>query len=516
MKREDYRPTELIDFSNEDNKNAMRSALESVKGELGATYNLQIGGEEIKADETFSSINPANTDQIIGHFQKGGEKEAERAIESASEAFKSWSRIPAEKRAEYIFNAADIMRERRMELGSWMVYEVGKSWAEADGDVAETIDFLEFYGQEALRYSGKKEVVPYPGEKPYVEYIPLGVGVIIPPWNFPLAITSGMAIAAIVSGNSVVLKPSSDAPATAYQLVKIMNEVGLPPGVLNYLTGPGVFAGDKLVRHPKTRFISFTGSMEVGMGINKLAAEFQNGQIWIKRVVAEMGGKDAIIVDSEADIEEAAAGVVASAYGYSGQKCSACSRLIVVEDVHEELMKKVVDKTSALTLGNPAENGVFMGPVINESSLKKIEEYVEVGKGEGNLLLGGKRGEGNGYYYVPTIIDDVDRKSRLAQEEIFGPVLSVIKAKDFDDALDIANDTIYGLTGSVYSKNREKLEKASREFHVGNLYFNRKCTGALVGVHPFGGFNMSGTDSKAGGSDYLSLFQQAKLVSEKL
>ena len=516
MNREQYKPTELMDFSDENNIESMQNALDRVKGKLGQTYKLKIGGQEMTTDDTFTSFNPGNIDEVIGHFQKAGEREADMAVEAASEAFKSWSRVSVEERANCLFKASDIMRERRMELAAWMVYEVGKSWAEADGDVAETIDFLEFYGQEALRYSGKKEVVSFSGESPYMEYIPLGVGIIIPPWNFPLAITSGMATAAIVSGNTIVLKPSSDAPATAYQLVSIMEESGLPPGVLNYLTGPGALAGEKLVRHPKTRFISFTGSMEVGLGINKAAAEMVDGQVWIKRVVAEMGGKDAIIVDSEANLEEAAIGVVSSAFGYNGQKCSACSRLIVVEDVHEELMKKVVEKTSALKLGDPTERTNFMGPVVNESSIRKIEEYVEIGKEEGKLLIGGERGEGNGYYYKPTIFDEIDRGARLAQEEIFGPVLAVLKAKDFDDALDIANDTIFGLTGAVFTDNNDKWEKSVREFHVGNLYRNRKCTGALVGVHPFGGFNMSGTDSKAGGADYLLLFQQAKSVSEKL
>ena len=516
MNREQYKPTELIDFSDENNIESMQNALDRVKGKLGQTYSLKLGGQEMTTDDTFTSFNPGNIDEVIGHFQKAGEREADMAVKAASEAFKSWSRVSVEERANCLFKASDIMRERRMELAAWMVYEVGKSWAEADGDVAETIDFLEFYGQEALRYSGRKEVVSFSGESPYMEYIPLGVGIIIPPWNFPLAITSGMATAAIVSGNTIVLKPSSDAPATAYQLVSIMEEAGLPPGVLNYLTGPGALAGEKLVRHPKTRFISFTGSMEVGLGINKAAAEMVDGQVWIKRVVAEMGGKDAIIVDSEANLEEAAIGVVSSAFGYNGQKCSACSRLIVVEDVHEELMKKVVEKTSALKLGDPTERTNFMGPVVNESSIRKIEEYVEIGKEEGELLIGGERGEGNGYYYKPTIFDGIDRGARLAQEEIFGPVLAVLKAKDFDDALDIANDTIFGLTGAVYTDNNDKWEKSVREFHVGNLYRNRKCTGALVGVHPFGGFNMSGTDSKAGGADYLLLFQQAKSVSEKL
>ena len=516
MIREQYRPTDYIDFSDENNVESMLNALSRVKEKLGRTYNLKIGDQEITTEDTFTSFNPGNIDEVIGHFQKAGEREADMAIEAAFEAFKSWSGVSAEERADYLFKASDIMRDRRMELMAWMVYEVGKSWAEADGDVAETIDFLEFYGQEALRYAGRKEVVSFNGESPYMEYIPLGVGVIIPPWNFPFAITSGMATAAIVSGNTIVLKPSSDEPATAYQLVSIMEEVGLPPGVLNFLTGPGALAGEKLVRHPKTRFISFTGSMEVGLGINKAAAEMADGQVWIKRVVAEMGGKDAIIVDSEANLEEAAVGVVTSAFGYNGQKCSACSRLIVVEDVHEKLMKKVIEKTSALSLGDPVDKSNFMGPVINESSMRKIEKYVEIGKKEGELLIGGERGEGNGYYYKPTIFGGIDRRARLAQEEIFGPVLAVIKAKDFDDALDIANDTVFGLTGAVYTDNKDKWEKATREFHVGNLYLNRKCTGALVGVHPFGGFNMSGTDSKAGGADYLLLFQQAKSISVKL
>ncbi|TFB08633.1 aldehyde dehydrogenase family protein, partial [Candidatus Marinimicrobia bacterium MT.SAG.3] len=310
MNREQYKPTELIEFSDENNIESMQNALDRVKGKLGQTYSLKIGGQEMTTDDTFTSFNPGNIDEVIGHFQKAGEREADMAIEAASEAFKSWSRVSVEERADCLFKASDIMRERRMELAAWMVYEVGKSWAEADGDVAETIDFLEFYGQEALRYSGRKEVVSFSGESPYMEYIPLGVGVIIPPWNFPFAITSGMATAAIVSGNTVVLKPSSDAPATAYQLVSIMEEAGLHPGVLNYLTGPGALAGEKLVRHPKTRFISFTGSMEVGLGINKAAAEMVDGQVWIKRIVAEMGGKDAIIVDSETNLEEAAIGVV--------------------------------------------------------------------------------------------------------------------------------------------------------------------------------------------------------------
>jgi len=349
-----------------------------------------------------------------------------------------------------------------------------------------------------------------------LSYIPMGIGLVIPPWNFPLAILVGMTTAAIVSGNSVLVKPSSETPMIAYTFCKIMEETGLPAGVLNFVPGPGSSVGDYLVQHKKTRFIAFTGSKEVGLRINELAAKPQAGQLWIKRVVAEMGGKDSIVVDKEADLDSAADGIVAAAFGFQGQKCSACSRAIVVADVYDEMVKKIKERTDKLVVGSADERDINMGPVASKSAYESILSYIEVGKNEGKLTSGGGAVEGkDGFFIKPTVISDVAPDARISQEEIFGPVLAVIKAKDWTDALDIANNTEFGLTGAVYSKNRAHIEQARRDFHVGNLYLNRKCTGALVGVHPFGGFNMSGTDSKAGGKDYLLLFMQGKSVSER-
>ncbi len=403
-----------------------------------------------------------------------------------------------------------------MEINAWMICEAGKNYAEADADTCEGIDFMEFYAREALRYSKDQPLTPYPGEKNRYFYIPLGAGLAIPPWNFPWAIMVGITIAPIAAGNTMVLKPSSDTPMMAWLFADIMREVGLPDGVLNYFVASGAEAGDYLVEHPKIRFINFTGSMEVGLRINELASKTSEGQIWIKRVVAEMGGKDGLIVDSEANIDDAVAGTVTSAYGFQGQKCSACSRVIVDEKVYDEFVEKLKKAVSEIKIGDPMDN-FRMGPVINERAEESIKAYIEIGKEEGNLLIGGNKVEGkNGYYIEPTVFTDIKEDDRLFQEEVFGPVLSVTKAKDFDDALRLANHTIYGLTGGVYSMNREKLDRAAREFYVGNLYFNRKITGAIVDVQPFGGFNMSGTDSKAGGRDYLQLFLQGKSVSEKI
>ena len=366
-----------------------------------------------------------------------------------------------------------------------------------------------------LRYAAKQPITPYPGEKNELTYIPLGVGAVIPPWNFPFAILVGMSSAAIVTGNTVVLKPSSETPMMGRLYVEIMQEAGLPAGVLNFVPGSGAEVGDTLVAHPKTRFISFTGSMDVGIHINELAAKVQPGQIWLKRVVAEMGGKDSIIVDSETDVDAAVQAVVTSAFGFQGQKCSACSRAIVDKKVYNEFVKKLKIKVDALTVGLAEENAPIT-PVISASAKKGILKYIEIGKKEGKLLNGGSIAPGNGHFIQPTVFADIAPKARLSQEEIFGPVLAVIKAKDFNDALKIGNNTMYGLTGAVLTRNRKKIEQAKKELLIGNLYFNRKCTGALVGVHPFGGFNMSGTDSKAGGRDYLLLFMQAKAMSEKI
>jgi len=408
------------------------------------------------------------------------------------------------------------MRRRIYEVAAWMCFEVSKSWIEAYADAAEAVDFMEFYAREMMRLGGSQPVVPYPGEENELRYVPLGVTVVIPPWNFPLAITTGMTTAAIVTGNTVVLKPASTAPVIAAKLAEILEEAGLPPGVLNYLPGPGRAVGDHMVCHPLTRNIAFTGSMEVGKSIFEKAAKVQPGQIWLKRTILEMGGKDCMVVDETADLDAAAAAVVAAAFGFQGQKCSACSRLIAHRDIYDSLLEKVVDRARMLTIGHTAsQENLFMGGVIDEAAYKSINGYIEIGKKEGRAVLSGSRVPEAGWFIPPTIIADVDRNARIAQEEIFGPVLAVIKARDFDDALDIANGTQFGLTGGLFSNDRSRLERARHEFHVGNLYFNRKCTGALVGVQPFGGFNMSGTDSKAGGSDYLLLFMQGKSITEE-
>ena len=513
----------MIEFKNEPFSNfadpatkaKMAEALSLVKNELGQDYPLVINGERISTEQKITSINPGNLDQVVGTVSKADRTLAAKALHAALDSFESWKRLTPAARAGYLFKAAAIMRRRKFELEAWLCFEAGKNWAEADADVAEAIDFMEFYGREAIRLGGNQPVTLLPGEDNRLTYIPLGVGVVIAPWNFPLAILAGMTTAAVVAGNTVVLKPASTAPVIAFKFMEIMEAAGIPAGVINYLPGSGSEVGDFLVTHPKTRFISFTGSRDVGLRINELAARHQPGQIWLKRVVAEMGGKDGVVVDADASLEDAADGITASAFGFQGQKCSAGSRAIVHKDVYDKVVELVVERVRKLQVG-PAEENFPAGPVIDAAAHKKILEYIEIGKQEGKLEIGGLKAEGNGYYIQPTVFSGIAPEARLAQEEIFGPVLAMIKAESFEHALDIFNNTEYGLTGSLYSSNREKIERARYEMHCGNLYFNRKCTGALVGVHPFGGFNMSGTDSKAGGRDYLLLFSQAKSVSEKL
>jgi 1-pyrroline-5-carboxylate dehydrogenase len=438
-------------------------------------------------------------------------------MDTAVAAFEKWRDTPSSRRALVLLKAARIMRAKRFHLNAVEIVEVGKTWPEADADVAEAIDFLEFYAREMLRYGKDQPVVRIPGEKGKLVYVPLGVGAIIPPWNFPLAILAGMSSAAIVAGNTVVLKPSSDSPLTGWQYLEIMEEAGLPAGVLNFVSGPGGAVGDTLVVHPRTRFVSFTGSREVGVHINEAAARVQPGQIWLKRVVAEMGGKDSIVVDEGVNLNEAVDGVITSAFGFQGQKCSACSRAIVHEKLYDRFVEAAAAQAEKLSVGDAADRANSMGPVINRAAMENILAYVRRGIDEGGRLVAGGSATGSdGYFIRPTIIADVAPTATIAQEEIFGPVLAVIRAADFDEALRIANNTEYGLTGAVYSKNRKRLARSEREFFVGNLYLNRKCTGALVGVHPFGGFNMSGTDSKAGGRDYLLLFLQAKSIAEKI
>ncbi len=510
-----FRNEPFTDFSSPDNHRAMLDALARVRSELGKTWDLVIGGRSAKTGATFTSTNPARPAQVIGTHYAAGPAEVEQAIEAAAAAFAVWSRQPAEERVKVLLRAAELIRERHLDFCAWLVFEVGKNWAEADADVGECIDFLEFYARQALQLDAAAPPIQYPGERNLLRYIPLGVGAVIPPWNFPFAIMAGMTAASIVTGNTVVLKPSPDAPTIAARFVQLLTEAGLPDGVVNLLQG-GPEPGRLLVESPKVHFIAFTGSKKVGLEIHERAARTPPGQRFIKRTILEMGGKDAIVVAADADIDAAVDGVVASAFGFNGQKCSACSRAIVESSIYDAFSERLRDRVEKLKVGDPADNA-YSGPVINKAAYDRVLNYINIGQQEGRLLTGGApaTNDGNGWFVQPTVFGEVAPDARLAQEEIFGPVLALIKANDFDHALAIANDTEYGLTGAIYSGDRNKLNRAAREFHVGNLYLNRKCTGAMVGAHPFGGFNMSGTDSKAGGPDYLLLFTQAKSIAEK-
>jgi len=504
----------LTDFSKEENARKMRAAIEKVRGQLGREYDLIIGGERVKTAEKIKSLNPAKPSQLVGVHQKAGKEHVEPAMRAALRAFESWKFASVEERASLVFRVGDLLRERKFEFAAWLVFEVSKNWAEADADIAETIDFCEYYSREALRLTHIELPAQLPGERDTLRYIPLGVGAVIPPWNFPCAIMAGMTLASVVSGNTVILKPSSDSPTIAAKFVELLEEAGMPDGVVNFCPGSGATFGNAIVAHPQTRYIAFTGSREVGLDINQRAAEHLPGQVWIKRTILEMGGKDAIIVDADADFDSAVEGVAQSAFGFQGQKCSACSRAIIDEKIYDRFLTALKARVEKITIGDPAEN-LNMGAVINEGSMKSILEYIEQGRNDGRVITGGARAEGEGYFIQPTVIADIPAKSKLEQEEIFGPVLAVIKARNFDHAMEIANDTEFGLTGAVYTSSKEKIERAIREFHVGNLYINRKCTGATVGCHPFGGFNMSGTDSKSGGPDYLYLFTQGKAIGQK-
>ncbi|MCM3087678.1 delta-1-pyrroline-5-carboxylate dehydrogenase [Bhargavaea ginsengi] len=509
-----YKHEPLTDFSNEENRQAYEQGFKVVKEYLGQEIPLIIGGERIYTEDKMENFNPSDREEMIGYVSKATQEHAEKAMQVAQETFKTWRKVNPEVRADILFRAAAIARRRKFELSALLSKEAGKPWPEADADVAEGIDFLEYYGRQMIAMKDGVPIAQRPGEDNRFNYIPLGVGVVISPWNFAFAIMAGTAVAAAVTGNTVLLKPASNTSVIAYKFVELMEQAGLPAGVINFVPGSSRDIGDYLVDHPKTRFVSFTGSREVGVRIFERAAKVQEGQIWLKRVIAEMGGKDTIVVDSDADLELAAQSIVKSAFGFSGQKCSACSRAVVVSDVYDQVLDRVTELTKELTVGNPEDYNNFMGPVIDKGSYDKILNYVEVGKEEGRLVLGGTGDDSKGYFINPTIFADLDPEARIMKEEIFGPVVAFAKAKDFDEAIDIANNTDYGLTGAVISNNRFHLEKAREDFHVGNLYFNRGCTAAVVGYQPFGGFNMSGTDSKAGGPDYLALHMQAKTVSE--
>lgn len=510
-----FRNEPFTDFNVKSNRTAMLEAISKVKLELGKEYPLHIGGKKIFTENKIQSIHPGCKEQMIGLVSKADQKLAEEAMQAALKAFESWKKTPVEERVAYLLKAAELMRQRKHEFSAWLILESGKNWVEADADTAEAIDFMEYYARQMIRLTETnthQPLVQLPGEENQLRYIPLGVGIVIPPWNFPLAICVGMTVASLVSGNTVVLKPASATPVIAYKFYELMQEIGLPDGVLNYLPGSGAEIGDVLTTHPKTRFISFTGSKEVGLRIHELAAKQSPGQIWLKRVIAEMGGKDGIVVDETADLDAAAAAIVSSAFGFQGQKCSAGSRAIIVDEIYDELVHNIVQRTKQLSIGLPEENAPI-GPVIDHSSFLKIMNYIEKGRGEGKLLCGGEKGPEGGYYIKPTIFSDVDPQAVIMKEEIFGPVLAICKAKNWQEAIHIYNDTEFGLTGSFFSTDKDRIEIALEEMHCGNLYINRKCTGAMVGAHPFGGFNLSGTDSKAGGHDYLLQFTQAKLLS---
>ena len=523
MALSDFRNEPFTDFSNAENAAAMTRALAEVEAQLGRTYPLIIDGEKMTTTATIASINPANPSQVVGYVASASAAQAAQAIVQANKRFEIWRKVPATARADYLFKLADEMRRRKFELCAWIIYEVSKNWAEADGDVAEAIDFCMFYGNEMLRLAGPHAVYQLPGEHAELHYVPIGAGVAIPPWNFPLAITTNLVVAPLVTGNTVVLKPSPRSPVIAAKLLEMLEAVGVPAGVVNFVTGEDAVIGDVLVDHPQTRFVGFTGSKEIGLRVNERAAKVQPGQKWIKRTMLEMGGKDTTIVDETADLDAAAQGIAAAAFGFQGQKCSACSRVVAVASVYDSLLAKVIERARTLSVGDPSQPDTSLGAVIDDRSINKIRHYLALGQQEGRLVLGGEmpaddapRREGAGYFVPPTIFADVAPDARLSQEEVFGPVLTFVKADDFEQAMVIANNTEYGLTGGLFSRDEARLARAGEDFHVGNLYLNRKITGAMVGVHPFGGFNMSGTDSKTGGPDYLQLYMQGKSIARKV
>ncbi|GIN14276.1 1-pyrroline-5-carboxylate dehydrogenase 2 [Shouchella clausii] len=510
-----YKHEPFTDFTIEANKQELLATIKQVEANLGDHYPLVINGERVETDDTISSYNPANKQELIGTTGKATKAHAEQAIEAASTAFESWRTVAPAERANILVRAAAIVRRRKHEFTALLIKEGGKPWKEADADIAEGIDFMEYYARQMVELAEGKPVHSREGELNRYIYTPTGVTVVISPWNFAFAIMAGTTVAPLVTGNTVLLKPASTTPVIAAKFVEVLEEAGVPKGVINFVPGSGSEVGDYLVEHPKTALITFTGSRDVGVRLYEKAAIVQAGQNHLKRVIVEMGGKDTVVVDNEADLDTAVEAIVISAFGFSGQKCSAGSRAVIHEDLYDEVVAKVVEKTEALTVGNPAnENNYYMGPVIDQAAFDKITGYIEIGKTEGKLVAGGKSDDAEGFFIRPTVFADVDPKARIMQEEIFGPVLAISKASTFAEALEIANNTEYGLTGAVITNNRAKIEQAKQDFHVGNLYFNRNCTGAIVGYHPFGGFKMSGTDSKAGGPDYLTLHMQAKTISE--
>ncbi|MCI0463133.1 MAG: L-glutamate gamma-semialdehyde dehydrogenase [Gemmataceae bacterium] len=503
------------DFSRDEVQQAMRAALEQVRGQFGRTYPPVIGTQATPTAETFDSVNPSRFREVVGRCGKSTARDAQDAISAAWGAFPKWRDTDAAVRADYLFRAADVMRQRRFELAAWQVYECAKPWREADADMAEAIDFCDYYARQMLALA-KPRRVDLPGEENEFLYEPRGVCVVIAPWNFPMAILCGMTAAALATGNTAVMKPAEQSSVIGAKLMEVWQEVGLPPGVVNYLPGIGEEVGPTLVNHPDTAMIAFTGSRGVGLTINREAAMVQPAQDHVKRVLAEMGGKNAIIVDDDADLDEAVLGVAASAFGYSGQKCSACSRAIVLEGIHDAFLERLVEATRSLKVAPADDPGCVVGPVIDSDARQRILNAIDKGMREARLAYAGDGGElaDEGYFVAPHIFADVPPTATIAQEEIFGPVLAVLKARDLDDALTIANGTVYALTGGIFSRSPANIKRVRREFRVGNLYVNRKTTGALVGRQPFGGFKLSGIGSQAGGPDYLLQFLMPRTITE--
>ena len=511
-----FRHEPLSDFADPARAAAYREALAEVRRRLGVHRPLIIGGRQVDNDKKIVSRNPARPAEVVGTVAAAAAAQADLALEAAWGAFPAWAALKPEERLAVILKLAAQLRRRKLELAAWETLEASKNWSEAEADVAEAIDFCEYYARQALELARPLPLQPYPGEINESWLQPLGAGVVIPPWNFPLAILVGMTVGPVAAGNTVVLKPSSQTPMVAAAFMDAVAAAGLPEGVINFLPGNGSEVGDYLVDHIRTRFVNFTGSKEVGLRLAARSAVVHPGQMWLKRAYLEMGGKDAIVVDETADLELAVPHVIRSAFGYQGQKCSAASRLIVVEEVYEEVLARVVAEAAKLQVG-PAEENFPVAALISAAQRDAILAEIERGRAAARLVLGGKAVDlDGGYYLEPTIFAEVPPGARLAQQEIFGPVLAVIRARDFDEAVQIFNSTEYGLTGGLFSRSRARLERAKREFDVGNLYLNRKITGALVGVQPFGGFKLSGTNAKAGGPDYLRLFMEMKSVAERL
>ena len=506
----------ITSFSSAANREKFAGALRYVRGEFGLEYPLVIDGKAVKTGAWRESFNPSKRSEVVGRVAVATEADADHAIAAARRALGGWRRTRVPERAEKLRNAAETMRKRRFELAAWVTFEAGKPWREADADVAEAIDYLEYYaaGVEGMALRPRRRDLP--GEENTLTHEPKGVCVVLGTWSFPLALLSNMTAAALATGNTVVMKPASATTVVGAKFAEILNEAGLEPGVLNYLPGAGAVVGKHLAASPEVNVVAFTGSRDVGTEILRMAPMAPVTQQHIKRVIAELGGKNAIIVDDDADLGEAVGGVVKSAFGYSGQKCTACSRAVVLESVYEEFCGKLAEATESLMIGPADDPGTYVGPVIDGESRARIMRYVEIGRGEGRVLV--DRSEdgpaGDGYFVGPIIFTDVDAAAAIAQEEIFGPVLAVIRARDFDDALAIANGTRYALTGGVYSRSPAHIEQAKREFLVGNLYINRKITGSRVDIEPFGGLKMSGDGAKAGGPEYLHWYCDARTITE--